>query len=92
MVWVWPLLLLSSLVVIIALARGGTTLFCRHSNDRSRGEAASPWRVAAVTLLLLAAPLMVILGGPLTQYTREAAGQLHAVPDYLPVLLPGGPS
>jgi len=34
----------------------------------------------------------VILGGPLKQYTREAAGQLHAVPDYLPVLLPGGPS
>jgi len=48
--------------------------------------------VAAVCLLLLAAPLMVVFGGPLTQYTEQAAQQLHQLPASLDILLPGGPS
>jgi multicomponent K+:H+ antiporter subunit D len=92
MLWVWPIILISSLIAIIALSRGGTTLFWRRSVDKSQGEAASGWHIAAVVLLLLAAPLLVILGGPMTDYTREAARQLHGMSTYLPVLLPGGPS
>lgn len=92
MLWVWPVLLISSLIAIIALSRAGTTLFWRRSTDKSQGEVASPWHLAAVTLLLLAAPMLVVLGGPMTEYTREAAHQLHSVPIHLPVLLPGGPS
>jgi len=92
MLWVWPVILVSSLIAIVALSRGGTTLFWRRSVDKSQGEAASGWHIAAVALLLLAAPMMVVLGGPITDYTREAASQLHGMSTYLPVLLPGGPS
>lgn len=88
--WVWPVILISSLMAIIALSRGGTTLFWRRSGDKTQAEAASPWQIAAITLLLLAAPMMVILGGPMTEYTREAAAQLHGMSTLLPVLLPGG--
>lgn len=92
MLWVWPTILISSLITIIALSRGGTTLFWRRSTDKSQSDPASPWQVAAVTLLLLAAPLMVIFGGPMTEYTDAAARQLHQLPASLDVLLPGGPS
>lgn len=92
MLWVWPVLLISSLIAIIALSRAGTTLFWRRSTDKSQGEAASPWHVTAITLLLAAAPLLVILGGPVTEYTQAAADQLHAVPSHISELLPGGPS
>jgi multicomponent K+:H+ antiporter subunit D len=45
-----------------------------------------------VVLLLLGAPLMVVLGGPITEYTAAAAQQLHQVPESLHLLLPGGES
>lgn len=92
MLWVWPVMLISSLIAIIALSRAGTTLFWRRSSDKSQSDTASPWHVTAIAILLLAAPMMVILGGPVTEYTRAAADQLHSVPAHLPELLPGGPS
>ena len=92
MLWAWPTILISSLIAIIALSRGGTTLFWRRSSDKTEAEPASHWQVAAVCLLLLAAPLMVVFGGPLTQYTEQAAQQLHQLPASLDILLPGGPS
>ncbi|GAA0787921.1 monovalent cation/H+ antiporter subunit D [Marinobacterium sediminicola] len=92
MFWAWPGILLSSLIAIIALSRGGTTLFWRRSSDKSQSEPASRWHIAAVALLLLGAPLMVVLGGPITDYTAAAAEQLHQVPESLHLLLPGGES
>lgn len=92
MAWVWPTLLISSLITIIALSRGGTTLFWRLSSDKGQADPASPWQVAATVLLLLAAPLMVVLGGPVTEYTEQAARQLHQLPASIDVLLPGDPS
>ncbi len=92
MFWAWPGILLSSLVTIIALSRGGTTLFWRRSSDNSQADPASGWHVAAITLLLLGAPMMVILGGPITSYTEAAAEQLHQTSAALHLLLPGGGS
>lgn len=92
MFWAWPGILLSTLVTIIALSRGGTTLFWRRSSDKTQADPASAWQVAAVALLLLGAPLMVLFGGPLTEYTSAAAEQLHRVPESLHLLLPGGES
>lgn len=90
--WAWPAILISSLITIIALSRGGTTLFWRRSSDKSQADPASPWHIAALVLLLAAAPLLVILGGPVTAYTAAAAEQLHQTSESLHLLLPGGPS
>ncbi|MBV0934537.1 monovalent cation/H+ antiporter subunit D [Marinobacterium weihaiense] len=92
MFWAWPAILISSLVTIVALSRGGTTLFWRRSSDKTQADPASPWHIAAVVVLLAAAPLMVVLGGPITAYTAAAAEQLHQVPASLDLLLPGGSS
>lgn len=78
-IWVWAVLLISSLLTIIAFSRAGTTLFWRHAGERDRADEApvSYWQVSGVLLLLIASPLLVIFGASVTDYTGQAATQLH---------------
>ena len=78
-VWVWSIVLISSLLTIIALSRAGTTLFWRHAGDRDKADktAVSYWQIGGVSLLLIASPLIVIYGAPVIEYTGHAAQQLH---------------
>lgn len=78
MVWVWPMLLLISLVFLVALSRAGTTIFWRAAGDNTQGKPLAPLKVIAIALLLGASPILVIFGGPITQYTQLAAAQLHS--------------
>ncbi len=75
--WLWALVLLSSLVVIIGLSRAGSTLFWRISGSDTVAETAKPLQVFAVCWLLLASPLLVIFAGPLTELSVQAAAQLY---------------
>jgi len=75
--WVWSFVLLSSLAVLISLSRAGTTLFWRHSGERGSQDKLSPLKLSAVYLLLAASPLLVIFGGPVTEFTQAAAAELH---------------
>ncbi|WP_036590471.1 monovalent cation/H+ antiporter subunit D [Oceanospirillum maris] len=89
-IWIWPLILVSSLMVLVALSRAGTTLFWRVTNAPSSEEKAHPFEVAGIALLLVVSPLLVIFGGAVTEYTAEAAHQLHDLTQSVDALLPGG--
>ncbi len=73
----WSLVLGSSLLVIISLARAGSTLFWRVSGTDAAAGKAAPLQVFAVLWLLLASPLLVIFAGPVTALSQQAALQLH---------------
>lgn len=77
--WVWPVVLLSSLGALIALSRAGTTLFWRHSSNKQTEDSPKmhfgEW--FGIVLLLAASPLLAIFAGPFSEMTVEAAHFLH---------------
>ena len=75
-VFIWGLVLLSSLLVIIGLSRAGSTLFWRISGSDSDSVKAAPMQIFATLWLLLASPMMVVFAGPLTELSQQAAAQL----------------
>ncbi|WP_371195259.1 monovalent cation/H+ antiporter subunit D [Glaciecola sp. SC05] len=79
--WVWSIILLSSLVTIIALSRAGTTIFFRstpsHDNDNAIGV--SKWQLGGVLLLLGASPVLALFAASIIDYTNSAAAQLHDI-------------
>ncbi|GGW83207.1 monovalent cation/H+ antiporter subunit D [Alteromonas halophila] len=90
--WVWPVILVSSLLSIVALSRAGTTLFWRHAGERDKADESvvSYWQISGVLLLLLASPVIVVFGATVTDYTGQAAQQLHDLSTAVRVLqLPG---
>ncbi len=83
-VWVWPLILISSLVTIIALSRAGSTLFFRAipRADTSSSDKISKWQLSGALLLLSASPVLSLFAASIIEYTNSAAIQLHDI-DYL---------
>lgn len=83
-IWVWSVILISSLMTIIALSRAGTTLFWRStpSQDNDESDKASKWQLCGAILLLSASPALTIFGAHVIEYTNLAAAQLHDI-DYL---------
>ncbi|MFP4137743.1 MAG: monovalent cation/H+ antiporter subunit D [Halomonas sp.] len=73
--WLWPILLLSGLTAIVALSRAGSTLFWRSSGEAD-GQRLPPRQWFGVGWLIGASPLLVILAGPLSDYTQATAEQL----------------
>jgi multicomponent K+:H+ antiporter subunit D len=92
-VWVWVVLLGSSLIVIIALARAGALLFWQP------GEAAPPSPAAplrAVQIgpllgLLAATVVCAIAAGPLAAYAQASARQLLERQQYIGAVLDAAP-
>lgn len=89
MAWVWSVILLSGLASLVAISRAGTSIFWRHSKDSANtsSDPIHPMKIIAVVLLLSASPLLVILGGPVTDYTHQAAVQLHDTTQSVDALL-----
>lgn len=88
--WIWTPILLSGLAALIALSRAGTTLFWSFddseetpplSSDSKHEVPVSGWQIGGTALLLLASPLLVVAGGPITEFMSLAAHQLHQ-PDF----------
>jgi multicomponent K+:H+ antiporter subunit D len=75
--WVWTVILLSSFMVIAALARAGSRVFWRVE-DVTEAPVAPIRRVEtlAVLLLLGLGVAMTVMAGPISAYTRAAAVQL----------------
>ncbi|WP_299202426.1 monovalent cation/H+ antiporter subunit D [uncultured Amphritea sp.] len=90
MVWVWPVLLIAGLACLIAISRAGTTLFWRSSGKSSNDVPISRLKLIAVALLLSASPLLVMFGGPITDFTNLAAAQLHDEGQSVYAMLPEG--
>lgn len=88
--WVWPVVLLSGLATLIALSRAGTSLFWRYSGEKTTTESISPLKPMAIYFLLAASPLLVIFGGPITEFTGLTAAQLHDTTQSVNALLPSG--
>ena len=84
--WLWPVILLTSLVVLIALASAGSQLFWREG-----GEAPAPGRVpplrpvevGAATMLLALGVLLSVFAGPALRYAQDAGAQLLAPASYI---------
>ncbi|TXR54549.1 monovalent cation/H+ antiporter subunit D [Reinekea thalattae] len=76
--WVWSVILLGSLVALIAFSRAGTMLFWHVSGAKADdSKKAKPAQVIAISLLLLATPILTIFAHPVTLYTEQAAGDIH---------------
>jgi len=90
--WVWPLILVTSLLALLALAAAGAHVFWRQDNDRP-SEAAPPHAVeySAIGLLLLLAVTLSLAAGPALRYAGSAAGQVFAAADYRAALLGARP-
>ncbi|MBU2179871.1 MAG: monovalent cation/H+ antiporter subunit D [Gammaproteobacteria bacterium] len=73
----WSVVLLSSLLVLIALTRAGSTLFWRLNKQQAGTERCGRAQLVAVFSLLLSSPLLVIFGDAVMQFCLLAAQQLH---------------
>lgn len=74
--WIWVALLLSSLMVLIAFSRAGSTLFWRVNRQQTTGVIASKRRLASIVLFVAISPLLVVFGDALMQFCLMAAKQL----------------
>ncbi len=73
----WGVLLVSGLIAIVAMSRAGSTMFWRATpRDETAVTNLGPWRGIAIGLLIGASPIMALLAGPVTEYTRATAEQL----------------
>ncbi|MBZ5486586.1 monovalent cation/H+ antiporter subunit D [Halomonas aquamarina] len=86
--WLWPLLLLASLASLIALSRAGSTMFWRSHLGSPSGSVLPRRQWFGVAWLLSAAPLLVALAGPISEYTQATADQLANPQRLIDTLLP----
>jgi multicomponent K+:H+ antiporter subunit D len=84
--WLWPVILVTGLLTLVALASAGSHLFWREG-----GELPAPGRVPALrrsevgaTVALLAlGVLLAVFGGPALRYSQDAGAQLVAPSGYI---------
>lgn len=87
--WIWPVILMSSLITLVAFSRATSKLFWKTPNTKNTTvEKAHPYEVTAIALLILGAPLLVLFGGPMTEYVIQAAADLHNMDVSVYPLLP----
>jgi len=88
----WPLYLLASLAVLIAVSKAGSTVFWHHhgkATDSVEENLVHPAQLAALIILVSAAPLMSVFAGPLSEYAIGAATQLHDFNNNIKIILSG---
>jgi multicomponent K+:H+ antiporter subunit D len=90
--WIWTVLLVSSLVVIVALARAGSVLFWKSGGPE--GERIAPIhaggsavRFASVSALLAVTVLLAVFAGPLMNHATAVAGDLLQPSRYVDAVL-----
>jgi multicomponent K+:H+ antiporter subunit D len=89
----WPLYLLASLVVLVAVSKAGSTVFWHHqgkATESSKQERVHPAQLVALIILISGAPLMSVFAGPLSEYAIGAATQLHDFKNNINLILSGG--
>lgn len=88
-IW-WGALLVSGFAVTLVLARVAALLFWQP-DDPLPDQAAQPAARAAILMLALASPAMVLLAAPIAAWTSGTASQLHARAPYLEAVLGDAP-
>lgn len=89
-VWIWSLILLTSLLAIIGFGRAGSTLFWKSTGEPGAFPAAAPRDgLAYVSIgLLLSGSLALTLGaGPLSRYLEATAAQVFDTSSYIQAVL-----
>jgi multicomponent K+:H+ antiporter subunit D len=89
----WPLYLLASLAVLVAVSKAGSTVFWHHqgkATESSKQERVHPVQLVALIILISGAPLMSVFAGPLSEYAIGAATQLHDFNNNINLILSGG--
>ncbi len=93
-VGVWAVVLLSSLGIVVALARAGSTVFWKaevpNAMQTAAARASSPQR-GALALLVAAACGIVLWAGPLAHYAEATAYQLLDRTGYIAAVLGAEP-
>ena len=80
-VWVWPALLTSSLMALIAFSRAGSTFFWHVSAKETVVDLkVRVTQIAAIFILLSATALMTVFADSILAYSRDAAGDLRQNP------------
>jgi multicomponent K+:H+ antiporter subunit D len=96
MVWVWAIVLTSSLISVVGFARAGSLVFWKaHSidppdqDDQSAPDTARPGILAygAVGGLFALLVAHTVFAGPVHDYTTKMAGQLFQPDEYISVVL-----
>lgn len=85
MVWVWAVILGSSLVMILGFSRAGSLLFWRSHETLTEPDpiAPSPLAFVAVGGLLAALVALTLAGGPVSAHLRDIAAELHDRAPYI---------
>jgi multicomponent K+:H+ antiporter subunit D len=102
-VWVVALVLGSSLAMMVALGRAGSTLFWKSSQGASANHSPRPAAASAagagmhsghklaIALLVMALLACALLAGPLNRYTQAAAQQMLQPRQYISAVLGAKP-
>jgi multicomponent K+:H+ antiporter subunit D len=79
--WVWPALLISSLMVLVAFSRAGSLFFWNvTSQETSDGSTVRLSQLAAISILLSAVAMMTIFADAILAYSRGAASDVRKRP------------
>ncbi len=93
-VWIWALILATSLVAILGFARGGSTLFWKSASVegsfRTRRRPVHALPFVAVGFLLAGTVLLTVFAGLVTTYLDQTVAQLFAPAGYLQAVLGDG--
>jgi len=101
-VWVWALVLGTSLIAVVGFARAGSVLFWKSHEVEAETDPAPPpqgrvqaleqqpqpaWALAAAGSLLALIVALTVFAGPTMRLAEATADQLHARQDYVAAVL-----
>ena len=86
----WPLVLVGGLLTVVALARAGSVLFWRATDEPAPSAEFDRVRCLAALGLLTCSVLLVILAQPVQDYVQATAAQLLDLQPYLQIVRGGG--
>jgi multicomponent K+:H+ antiporter subunit D len=85
--WMLGLILGTGLLVIVALSRAGSAIFWHVEDGAPRGERAGVLGLGSTGALILAGVLLMLIAGPVADYTRATAAQLADRGSYIEAVM-----
>ncbi len=86
MVWIWAVILVTSLVMVVGFARAGSMIFW-NTTESETTEPAPSLPIAAAMVPLVGLILLSVFAGPLTEYTQATSEQLFNPSGYISAVL-----
>ncbi len=90
-IWVWPVVLICSLLMVVAYARAGAALFWASPAQHTRSAPTGAGMTVSVWMALVLLVGVTISAGPLASYTRATAAQLTERQTYIRAVLQKAP-